>query len=160
MTAMRFLKTTLVLLAFVISTASFQIVSINKVYASGPAACYKKTGFMGMPTWYEYLDVGDKNGDPCAILGPTEKDAEGNDTFSLRLALPRIILAIVEILLRVAGMVSVGYIIFGGIKYTLSQGEPDGVEKAKKTVLNSLIGLAVAVLATAIVGLVGSALWK
>ena len=56
-------------------------------------------------------------------------------------------------------MVAMGYTIFGGFKYMTSQGEPDATKKAQGTVTNALIGLAIAMLATAIVGFVGGKLW-
>ncbi len=144
----------------IVSFMSFSAVvsPIQVSAASRDDSCHKSGGFLGLPTWYEYLDVGAKGNDPCAIVGPTETTPDGKVEFSMQKALPRIILAIIDILLRVAGIVAVGYMIFGGIKYTLSQGEASEVEKAKNTVLNALIGLVVAVLATTIVMFIGGRL--
>lgn len=134
------------------------------VNAATADECHQTGGFLGFPTWYEYLDVGpkyDKSNvlvDNCAIIGPTAV-VDGKDEFSLQKALPRVALALVDIMLRVAGMVAVGYTIFGGFKYMASQGEPDATKKAQGTVTNALIGLAIAMLATAIVGFVGGKLW-
>lgn len=125
------------------------------VSAAQNDACHQSGSFLNFPTWYEYLEVGNKGDDPCAIIGPTEANGE----FSFPKALPRIALAIVEIMLRVAGMVAVVFTIVGGFKYMTSQGEPDATKKAQGTVVNALIGLAIAMLATAIVGFVGSKLW-
>ncbi len=124
-------------------------------YAAGPAECYQKSGFLGFPTWYEYLDVGPKGEDPCAIVGPEE-----NGEFSFTKALPRIGLAITEVLLRVAGIVTVAFVMVGGFKYMTSQGEPDGLKKAQGTVINALIGLAISVLAVTIVSFIGGTLWQ
>lgn len=121
-------------------------------YAAVPKGCTSE--FLGFPAWYQYLEIGKKGDDPCAILGPKE-----GGEFSFQKALPRIALAITEILLRVAGMVAIGYVIFGGFKYMTSQGEPDGLKQAQGTVLNALIGLAIAVLAVTIVSFVGGAIW-
>lgn len=123
-------------------------------YAAQNDQCHQSSGFLGMPTWYEYLEVGDKGGDPCAIIGPT---ADGK--FSLELALPRIGLAVIDILLRVAGMVAVAFVIASGFRYMTSQGEPENVKKAQSSATNALIGLAIALLASSIVGFVGSRLW-
>ena len=130
-------------------------------YAAGPAVCYQKSGFLGFPTWYEYLDVGPKTNeagkviDECAIIGPEE-----SGEFSFTKALPRIGLAITEILLRVAGIVTVAFVMVGGFKYMTSQGEPDGLKKAQGTVINALIGLAISVLAVTIVSFIGGTLWQ
>ncbi len=130
----------------------------NTVSAAKSDNCHQSGGFLGFPTWYEYLEIGPKGDDPCAIIGPSTQ-VGGKDEFSFQLALPRIALALVDIMLRVAGMVAVGYTIFGGFKYMTSQGEPDATKKAQGTVTNALIGLAIAMLATAIVGFVGGKLW-
>ena len=127
----------------------------NKAYAGGPDACFNKSGFLGFPTWYEYLEIGPKGNDPCAIIGPNE-----NGAFSFQKALPKIGLAVTEILLRVAGMVAVGYVIFGGFKYMTSQGEPDGLKQAQGTVINALIGLAISILSVTIVSFIGGTLWQ
>ena len=69
-------------------------------------------------------------------------------------------LGIVDILLRVAGLVAVAFVVYGGFMYMTSQGEPDKTSKAKNTLLNSLIGLTIAIMATVIVSFVGSSLQK
>lgn len=46
-----------------------------------------------------------------------------------------------------AGVVAVGFIIYGGFQYVLSSGEPGKVRKAKDTLLYSVIGLVVVLIA-------------
>lgn len=58
----------------------------------------------------------------------------------------------------VVGIIAVVVIIIGGINYTLSQGDPGKVKKAKDTILYGIIGLVVALLAFAIVQFVLDAL--
>jgi len=111
--------------------------------------------FLGLPRWYKYLEIGDKEGDPCAIIGPDGPDG----TLDWGKVLPRIGLAIVEILLRIVAILSLGFTIFGGFKYITSQGEPDATKKAKGTVVNASIGLVIAIFAASIVGFVGNILW-
>jgi len=102
-----------------------------------------KAGFFGFPHWYEYLNVGVQNG-VCSVT-----------KFDFPADLTLVALAIAEILLRLAGLVAVGFIIYGGIKYVISQGEPDGVQQAQNTVINACIGLVIAIFSTAIVAFVG-----
>lgn len=45
--------------------------------------------------------------------------------------------------LAIAGIVSVIFVIIGGIKYTLSSGDPGEISKAKNTILYSIVGLVV-----------------
>ncbi len=68
--------------------------------------------------------------------------------------LPDLIKKIVQGLLFVLGTVAVIVIIFAGIFYTTSSGDPKMVEKAKNTLMYAVIGLIVAVLSYAIVGYV------
>ena len=56
------------------------------------------------------------------------------------------------------GILAVIVIIIGGVNYTLSQGDPGKVKKAKDTILYGIIGLIVALLAFAIVQFVLDAL--
>ena len=49
-----------------------------------------------------------------------------------------------------AGIVAVGFIVYGGFMYVLSNGEPSKVKKAKDTLLYAVIGLAVVLFAFAI----------
>ena len=56
-------------------------------------------------------------------------------------------LAIFEDLLRVAGMAAVAFVIYGGFRYTTSQGSPEQTGAALGTILHALIGLAIAIIA-------------
>ena len=129
------------------------IVPVQQASAAVAPGCDKGSSFLGFPTWYKYLDVGPKDSDPCAIIGPLK---DGSLDFAK--AAPRIGLAIVEILLRVAGMVAVGFIIYGGFRFLTSQGEPEAYKMAQKTVISALIGLVIAIMAVTIVSFVGGAL--
>ena len=68
--------------------------------------------------------------------------------------IPTYITKIVNGLLYVLGAVSVIVIIFAGVFYTTSVGDPKMVEKAKNTLMYAVIGLVVALLAYAIVNFV------
>ena len=56
-------------------------------------------------------------------------------------------MAIFEDLLRVAGVAAVGFVIYGGFRYTTSQGSPEQTGAALGTILHALIGLAIAIIA-------------
>ena len=56
------------------------------------------------------------------------------------------------------GIIAVIFIIIGGINYTMSQGDPGKVKKAKDTILYAVIGLIVSLLAFAITAFVLNAL--
>lgn len=59
--------------------------------------------------------------------------------------------SIIDVLLFIVGAVAVIMIIVGGIKYVTSGGDQNNVKSAKDTILYSVIGLIVAILAYAIV---------
>ena len=120
-------------------------------------SCHKP--LLGIPTWYEYLELGVKGNDPCAIIGPT---APGGDSEQLdvRKVIPRIGMALVDIMLRIAALVALAFVIYGGFRYTLSQGEPDATKKAKGTIISASVGLVITMFAATIVGFVGNILWK
>ena len=61
---------------------------------------------------------------------------------------------VVQLAMIILGAVAVIMIIIGGVKYTISQGDNAAVASAKNTILYSVIGLVVAIFATAIIGFV------
>jgi amino acid transporter len=67
---------------------------------------------------------------------------------------------IINLMLFIVGILSVIIIIFGGIRYVISRGKEDEVKNAKNTILYSVIGLIVAIIAYALVnwvfGVVGN----
>jgi len=97
--------------------------------------------FLNFPTWYKYLN-------------PTFQDGECKLDFEFPEDIGKILLAVVEILLRIAGLVAVGFVVYGGIRYVLSRGEPENTKAARGTIVNALIGLVIAASATAIVNLI------
>ena len=125
------------------------IAPITNIFSAASAAC-SKNGFFGFPHWYKYLDVQqiDINGTKtCQVV---------NFKFPGDLSL--VILAILDIMLRVAGLVAVGFVVYGAIQYITSQGEPDGIKKAQNTITNALIGMVIAITATAAVAFIGNSL--
>ncbi len=153
----------LIFLNLMISVAVFMP---HPVSAAVDPSCSNSLSFLGFPTWFKYLDVGrketkNKEGvvisiDECAVVGPTTTNPkDGTQEFDWSRASGRILLAIFEIILRIAGIAAVIFVIYGGFQYILSQGEPDRLKGARSTIVNALIGLAIAVSATAIVNLIG-----
>lgn len=135
------LATTIILLNFV---AIGTIFSSAVVSAQGPSAanCVRQSDSMlGFPTWYKYLN-------PTFSGGECEIDITFPD------AIPAILLAVFEILLRVAGLLAVIFVIYGGFQYLTSTGEPEKAKNARTTIINALVGVTIAMFATVIVNLV------
>lgn len=63
----------------------------------------------------------------------------------------KVITNILNTIIGISGLVAVVFVVIGGINYMTSTGEAAKIEKAKKTILYALIGLAVCALAFAIV---------
>lgn len=66
--------------------------------------------------------------------------------------------SVVSIVMAAAAIISLIFVAVGGLKYTLSSGDPQGMASAKNTILSALVGLVVAVSAFALVGFIGSRL--
>ncbi|HSX30399.1 MAG TPA: hypothetical protein VLE99_00575 [Candidatus Saccharimonadales bacterium] len=118
------------------------------------AVCPKPT-FLGLKPWYQYLTVTQNSvTHACTVTNfdSSPLGSGGNSPFLL------IGLAILDDLLRIAAMVAVGYVIYGGIQYITSQGSPDATKKAQQTIINALIGVVIAVTAAGIVAFAGAKL--
>ena len=61
---------------------------------------------------------------------------------------------IIKVILWVVGILSVVVIIYGGIQYTISTGDQSKVTAAKNTIIYGLVGLAISIMAYAIVSFV------
>ena len=80
------------------------------------ASCATK-GINIIPSWYKYIDGKTVDG-RCELNFTFPNDIVG------------ILLALVEILLRIGAIVAVGYVMYGGFLYMMSRGESQGgVEK-------------------------------
>ncbi|HEX5395336.1 MAG TPA: hypothetical protein VFW52_03245 [Candidatus Saccharimonadales bacterium] len=66
--------------------------------------------------------------------------------------------AIVEALLRIAGFVAVIAIIASGVRYMFSGGNPEKAASARRGIINSFIGLAIALVAAGFVAFLGNKL--
>lgn len=103
--------------------------------------------FFFLPSWWEYLDPQPDPKTNCTIPSfdfPHDTLAVG--------------LAILDILLRVAGFVAVVAIIIAGVEHIFSGGDAQKAAAARSRLWNSIIGLALAMTATAIVTFIGNQL--
>lgn len=115
--------------------------AVNAAQTTTKSACGSGS-LLGFPAWYRGLTK--ENGSNCDIKSPTE--AGGATKF-----IWIIVLNVVEMILRAAGYAAVIFIIYGGYKYMISTGSPDGMVAARKTIMNAAIGLVISIAAVAIV---------
>lgn len=120
--------------------------------AQASAACGR---FLTFPTWYNGLV---KNNTTCE-LKEISNEVNGNrsNRVDVRSFVVRIILNITEMILQLVAYAAVGFLIVGGFKYITSTGDSSGMANAKKTVLNAIIGLIIALMSVGIVNVVAGA---
>ena len=51
--------------------------------------------------------------------------------------------SIIQVLVTLAGLVSAGFFVWGGVGYITSSGNPETLERSKRTILYSGVGLAI-----------------
>jgi Type IV secretion system pilin len=154
------LKKVIIVIAIMLSSFVGTMAVAPAAYAKAPALpastkC-KEKGFFSLPTWYKYLDKDvekSKQTGQCEVSFNLMENGVFNGSDILLVGL-----AIIDIMVRVAGLVALGFIIYGGFQYMTSQGSPDGTKGALNTILNSAIGLLVAILAAAIVSFIGNSI--
>ncbi len=112
-------------------------------YAAG-ATCADAKGILTLPVWYRGLNVSDTN---CDIVAPDAVGGIGPFIWT-------IVLNGIDIALQLVGYIAVGYIIYGGFAMITANGSPDSVAKARKTILNAVIGLVISIGSVAIVNLI------
>ncbi len=69
-----------------------------------------------------------------------------------------LIVNIINLLLSIVATVAVLFMVIGGIKYITSAGNPEGIESAKNTILYSVIGTLLSIMAFAIVTFISNRL--
>ena len=52
--------------------------------------------------------------------------------------------SITQILVTIAGVTATGFFVWGGLRYITSSGSPEQLDSAKKTIVYSAVGLAIA----------------
>ena len=109
----------------------------------GSTAVCPKTFFFFLPTWYEYLKSGADELGQCA-----PQFQAPNDIFPVGLA-------VLDMLLRLAGFIAFLSLLIAGIEYVVAAGSPEKITNARKRAINSLVGLAIAFTAALMVSFIG-----
>ena len=91
----------------------------------------------------------------CADLPESVQASAGcTNTGSDDGGITTVIIGILNGIITASGILAVIFVIIGGINYMTSAGDASKVEKAKKTILYAAIGIAICILAFAIVNFV------
>lgn len=122
---------------------------------SGTVAARCSKEFLGLKPWFAYLPDSsfDTAHRTCAI---TNFSLLGDKNQQSQL-LP-VLLVVADDLIRIAGLVAVAFVVVGGIQLVTSQAEPDKTKRARETIINALVGVAVAIIAASVVSYIGSKL--
>ncbi len=119
-------------------------------FAAGGICDPAEKNFLGLPHWYKYLggtkvdNGGGIAGDSCVPV------ISGLSDIWL------IVLAAVEILLRIVTLAAIGYVVYGGIRFITSRGNPEKSSSARTAIQDAVIGLGISIAAIAIVNFIGS----
>jgi hypothetical protein len=108
--------------------------------------------FFGLIPWYQYLKDKISPYPGCNIKNFNVLPSGDNKATDI----PLILAAVVDDLLRIAGIVALAFVLVGAIRYIYSQGDPEGTAQAQSTLVNALIGLAVALIGVAFISFIGT----
>lgn len=94
--------------------------------------------FLGLPKWYKYL------GSEGTGMDCVPRIAGLGDIWL-------IVLAVIEMLLRLAALTAIVFMVYGGIRLITARGNPEKISSARTAIQDSIIGLVIAIAAIAIV---------
>lgn len=97
---------------------------------------------------YQWFEIDFEQGDDVNAVGDLRQFCTAQE----------IILWVIERFFLFAGSIAVIFLIIGGFRYLTSAGNEEAAEKGKKTLVTSIIGLAIILLAGAIVRVVANTL--
>ena len=112
--------------------------SINRFAAT----CDTSSAFFGFAHWYKYLD-GQGVGKNCVPV------------FNKLTDIWLIGLAVIEILIRVAAIAAIIFVVYGGVRYILSRGNPDKITASRLTIQDAVIGLIISIVAIVTIRFIG-----
>ncbi|HSE29100.1 MAG TPA: pilin [Candidatus Saccharimonadales bacterium] len=98
--------------------------------------------FLGLESWDHCLT----RVETCNNQGDCEQTVVINSIRDIW----KIIIPLFNDVLKLAGYIAIGFVIWGGIQYTKSQGEPSNLSAAKDTIKNAIIGLIIVLSSIAI----------
>jgi len=140
--------------AFVVAPA-FVVAAPHETFAKDSAAkvCEKK--ILTISPWFKGLSKfeGPKL-DKCGIAGPGDTPDGAKNKLTLNAFIWRIALNVIEIGLQIVGYIAFFFIVYGGFQFLTGGSNPAQIEKARKTILNAVIGLIIATSSIAIINLI------
>lgn len=109
---------------------------------AAPATC--NNSFFGFPVWWKYIKPQPTPPD-CEVV--IDKFPDG---------LWAIGFAVIDMLLYLAGIAAIVAIIIAGVSFITSSGNVEKATTARRRIVNALVGLAIVVIASFVVGFIGN----
>ena len=109
--------------------------------AAAPGGNCGASNFLGMKPWYDGLCNGNE------ILTPSEKGSG----VTISTFVWTIVLNVLFDLMVALGYLAVGFVIYGGYLYIMSQGDPTKAQKGKRTLMTAITGVIIAMGASVLV---------
>lgn len=118
------------------------VFSVPVSVSAAVSACTPDEGLaiLQFPHWYRGLQC--------------EDSGNGGVVFTDLGDIWTVVANVLNMAIQAAGLIAVFMIIYGGIRYITSQGVPDNIETAKKTITYAIAGLVLAILASTLVGFI------
>ncbi|NLA43324.1 hypothetical protein GX865_04210 [Candidatus Saccharibacteria bacterium] len=137
---------------FIIAGVSFLIATISPFSSSAHAQACGDGRLLTAPMWYRGVAELDSEGN-CNIK---IENAGSNDDLggSIGPFLIVVGLNVTEIMMHLASYVAVAYIIVGGFKFMTSAGSADRSVRARKTIINAVVGLVISISAIAVISFI------
>lgn len=133
--------------ALAITTQSSAALSLPQTFAATKSNSPCSGGsFLSFPAWYEYLGSITSDDGQCTPV------INGISDIWL------IVAAGIEILLQVAALIAVFLIMYAGFQFLTSQGDPAKAAQARQGIINSVVGLVIAVMAAVMVGFIAGSI--
>ncbi|MCA9338866.1 hypothetical protein KC939_00800 [Candidatus Saccharibacteria bacterium] len=115
--------------------ASFPVAIGMAALISAPTyACTAGTKILTLPCWYDGLKM----------KGSTPVIEKPKDIWT-------IVINFIEMALQVVGYLAVGFIIWGGFQFMISDGNSDKAAAARRTIINASVGLILALASVAVI---------
>jgi hypothetical protein len=135
---------------FAVMAPSLASATTPKPSPTPPTATTCSQNFLTFPTWFRGLVDVNKTTNECEIIPPKSGQL---GTFITHIALN-----VIEMAMQAVGYLTAGFILWGGFTFLTSEGNPDAIAKARKTIVNAVVGLAISIASIAVINLISGIL--
>ncbi len=113
------------------------IAHIFNIFASD--CSFSGGAFLTLPHWYQYLGGALDANNSCVPVIHKLTD------------IWLILLAVIDMLLQLVAFIAIIIVIYGAVQLLSSQGQPDKVARARTTIINALVGVAISISAAGMI---------